>query len=138
MRTMKQVVAQTQHYCIGVDQDKNRVFITIIGFWRSPEEVDGYVRDLDQALLQLQPGFTLLTDLTQMKPHPQTLNPVHLQAQQLLIRGGLAQTAEVISSSIVQFQTELLSKQSAMPLRQFTSLAEAEAYLDALPPSRIL
>jgi hypothetical protein len=62
---MKQVVARNKHYEIGIDPDKNRAYITIIGFWRSPGEVGSYVQDLDQALVQLKPGFTLLTDLTQ-------------------------------------------------------------------------
>jgi hypothetical protein len=43
---MKQVVADTKHYQIGLDQSKNRAYITIIGFWRSPEEVGSYVKDL--------------------------------------------------------------------------------------------
>jgi hypothetical protein len=88
--------------------------------------------DLDGALLQLQPGFTLLTDLTQTKTHPQTLNRVHLAAQQLLLSRGLTQTAEVVPSSIVQFQTESLSKESQMPLQQFSSQMEAMAYLDRI------
>jgi hypothetical protein len=129
---MQQVINENKHYQIGIDKDQNRAFITIAGFWRNPEEVSEYLPDLDRALVQLQPGFTLLTDLSQMKTHPQTLNPVHLAAQQLLLSRGLTQTAEVVSSSIVQFQTESLSKQSAMPLRQFNSLEEASAYLDEI------
>ncbi len=129
---MKQVVFENKHYQIGLDKDKNRAYITIVGFWRSPQDVEDYVRHLDQVLLQLQPGFTLLTDLTEMKTHPQVINPIHLAAQQLLLDRGLTQTAEVVSSSIVQFQTESLSKQSAMPLRQYVSPQEAEAYLDTL------
>lgn len=129
---MRQVIYENQQYQIGIDKDKNRAFITIIGFWRNPEEVSEYLPDLDRALQQLQPDFTLLTDLSQMKPHPQALNPVHLAAQQLLLSRGLTQTAEVISSSIVQFQTDLLSKQSSMPLRQFKSLEQASAYLDEI------
>jgi hypothetical protein len=129
---MQQVITQSKHYQIGIDKDKNRAFITIIGFWRSPEEVSDYLPDLDGALLQLQPGFTLLTDLTQTKTHPQTLNRVHLAAQQLLLSRGLTQTAEVVPSSIVQFQTESLSKESQMPLQQFSSQMEAMAYLDRI------
>ena len=129
---MQQVIHENKHYQIGIDKEKNRAFITIIGFWRNPGEVSEYLPDLDRALLQLQPGFTLLTDLSQMKTHPQTLNPVHLAAQQLLLSRGLTQTAEVVASSMVQFQTESLSRQSAMPLQQFSSPVEAIAYLDSV------
>ncbi len=127
---MKQVYIENKHYQIGIDKSKNRIYLTILGFWRSPEEVGEYLPDLDGALAELRPGFTLLTDLTQMKSHPQALNPVHLGAQQLLLSRGLTQTAEIVRSSFVQFQAESLSKQSAMPRRQFSTFEEATTYLD--------
>jgi hypothetical protein len=83
--------------------------------------------------MPLKAGFTLLVDLTGMKAHPLSVQPVHLQAQQMMLARGLAQTAEVCASSMVVFQTGAISKQSQMPLRQFTSKEEAEAFLDALP-----
>jgi hypothetical protein len=118
-----------------MDPDKNRAYITIIGFWRSPEEAGPYVQDLDRALVQLKPGFTLLTDLTQMKAYPASVQPLHLEAQQLLLTRGLSQTAEVCASSMVEYQTNALSKKSSMPLRQFTDPGAAEAFLDAVPPT---
>ena len=135
VRIMKQVVARNKHYEIGMDPGKNRAYLTIIGFWRSPEEVGPYVQDLEQALVQLKPGFTLLTDLTQMKAHPASVQPLHLEAQQLLLTRGLSQTAEVCASSMVEYQTNALSKKSNMPLRQFTDQGAAEAFLDAVPPT---
>ncbi len=112
---MKQVVARNKHYEIGMDPGKNRAYITIIGFWRSPEEVGPYVQDLDRALVQLAPGFTLLTDLTQMKAYPASVQPLHLEAQQLLLTRGLSQTAEVCASSMVEYQTNTLSKKAVCP-----------------------
>ncbi|MBD0256749.1 MAG: hypothetical protein ICV83_13605 [Cytophagales bacterium] len=133
---MKQVVFRNKHYEIGLDPDKNRAYITIIGFWRDPAEVGPYVQDLDGALVRLKPGFTLLTDLTQMKTHPASVQPLHLAAQQLLLERGLSQTAEVCASSMVEYQANAISKKSNMPLRQFTDQAAAEAFLDSVPPAR--
>jgi hypothetical protein len=126
-----QQIAVTPYYRIGLDKAKNRVYLAILGFWRSPQEVSTYLEDLDRTMLLIKRGFTLLVDLSEMKAHPQALNAVHVKAQQLMINKGLAQTAEVTVNSIVQFQTDLLSKQSAMPLRQFNTRKEAEAYLDS-------
>ena len=69
-----------------------------------------------------------------MKTHPAEVQAINVKAQQLLLSGGLLQTAEVYASSFIQFQTTNLSKQSKMPLKQFTSKQEAEAYLDTVMP----
>ncbi|MDO1451479.1 hypothetical protein Q0590_34715 [Rhodocytophaga aerolata] len=127
----KRVTATNQHYQLSIDQAKNRAYITIIGFWRSPQEVATYVQDLDKALTQLRAKFTLLTDLRSMKTHPKEVQQLHLEAQQLLLSKGLLQTAEVYESSFIQFQTSTLSKESKMPLKQFTSIEMAEEYLDS-------
>jgi hypothetical protein len=127
----KRVTATNQHYELAIDQAKNRAYITIIGFWRSPQAVATYVPDLEKALTQLRARFTLLTDLRSMKTHPKEVQQLHLQAQQLLLSKGLLQTAEVYESSFIQFQTGNLSKQSKMPLKQFTSIQQAEQYLDS-------
>jgi hypothetical protein len=129
---MQQVISQNRFYQIAINKSINRAYITIIGFWRNKQEAASYLPDLEKALAQLKPGFTLLTDLTQMKTHPAEVQDVHLAAQALLLRKGLIQTAEIISSSLVQFQTDKISKNSKMPLRQFTSQQEATSYLDTV------
>lgn len=129
---MQQIISQNKFYKIVIDKSINRAYVTIIGFWRNTQEVASYLPDCEKALAQLTPGFTLLTDLTQMKVHPKELQEVHLAAQALLLQKGLSQTVEVISSSFVQFQTGNISKSSKMPLRQFASQQEAEAYLDSV------
>ena len=126
----KEIIASNNYYEIAIDRTKNRFYVTIKGFWRSSQDVVHYLKDLKTGLARLQRKFTLLTDLREMKIHPQEIQNIHLQAQQLLLNNGLMQTAEVYASSFVQFQTTNLSKQSKMPLKQFTSIGEAENYLD--------
>lgn len=128
----KEIIVKNKFYQIALNPSLNRVYLTIIGFWRTPQEVASYLPDLEKALRQLQPGFTLLTDLTGMKTHPAPVQAVHLAAQALLLRKGLRQTAEVTASSLVQFQTDTYAKNSKMPLRQFSSAEQAEAYLNTL------
>jgi hypothetical protein len=129
---MKKVITQNKFYEIAVDTQLNRAYLKIIGFWRSKPEVPHYIPDLEKALAHLQPSFTLLTDLSEMKTHPADVQELHLEAQALLLRKGLTQTAEVFTSSFVQFQAGNLSRKSKMPLRQFVQLDEAEIYLNTL------
>jgi len=127
-----ETIVKNKFYEIAINKVKSRVYIQIIGFWRSPQEAGNYLKDLDRALQGFSGKFTLLVDLTQMISHPLEVQPIHLQAQQLLLSRGLLQTAEVYKSSFVQFQTTKISKQSKMPLQQFTSIEGAEAYLDSI------
>ena len=129
---MKKVITQNKFYEISVDTEINRLYLKIIGFWRSREEVDHYISDLEKAVVCLKPSFTLLTDLSEMVTHPVEVHEVHLEAQALLLRKGLTHTAEVYTSSFVQFQAGNLSRKSNMPLRQFVHLEEAESFLSTL------
>ncbi len=42
-------IAKTAYYSIAVDTTKNRIYLTIIGFWKSPEIVPAYVEDMKKA-----------------------------------------------------------------------------------------
>lgn len=127
---MTQVLYDNPHYRLAIDPAKNRLYITIIGFWRQKEDVADYIKELALSLDRLQPGFTLLTDLRAMKAHPLEVMEIHIQAQRLVVGQGLLQTAEVFNSSLVQFQTQKYSDKSSMKLKQFASIQEAELYLD--------
>ena len=122
----------TLYYEISYQATKNRLFITIKGFWRNKADVASYLPDLKKILQKIKPGFTLLTDLTAMKTSPPEMQEVHIAAQKALVAAGLRYTAEVVASSFVQFQATQYSKTSEMPLKQFQSKAEAEAFLDTL------
>lgn len=121
-----------EYYELSYKPEINRLYVTIKGFWRSKEVVLEYVSDLKKILLSTKRDFTLLTDLRLMKTSPKEIEEVHLAAQAELLKFGLKQTAEVIESSFVQFQTNQYAKNSHMPVRQFQSIEEAQAFLDEM------
>lgn len=125
--------ANTDFYSLEVDRPKNRLRLTIRGFWRGPEDVPSYVADIRAAAAQLRPGFTLVADATLMQPHAQTVIAVHEEAQRALVAAGLDRTAEIIPSAIAQLQARRIAAASGMKKQVFTSLADAEAWLDAGP-----
>ncbi|MDN4165868.1 hypothetical protein QWY31_10155 [Cytophagales bacterium LB-30] len=122
----------TVHYEISYQAAKNRLYISIKGFWRNKADVASYLPDLKKILQKTKPGFTLLTDLRAMKTSPPEMQEIHIAAQKALVDAGLHCTAEVVASSFVQFQASQYSKTSEMPLKQFESKAAAEAFLDTL------
>ncbi|MBC8110205.1 MAG: hypothetical protein H7Y04_04005 [Verrucomicrobia bacterium] len=120
------------YYKFSYKPEINRLYIAIKGFWRTKEDVSGYVEDLGKILLLTEKNFTLLTDLREMKTSPKEIEEIHLAAQKELLKFGLRQTAEVVESSLVQSQTHRYSKNSEMPLEQFDSIEKAEAFLDEI------
>lgn len=127
---MTSTIAQTPQYKISVDKGKNRAYLTIVGFWRNPEEVPNYVSDWKKAVTMLRPGFTLLTDVREMKIHPASVRDVHEEAQKLLVNAGVRKVAELHADKVAEMQLDGVSKDSKMPKQNFSDPKEAELWLD--------
>jgi len=128
---MKKTVSENPHYILSLALDKNRAYLKIIGFWRNTEVVSNYLEDWRTTLSLLKTGFTLLTDATEMKTHPQELKKLHEDAQKLVMQAGLAKVAEVVKNDITQFQLDSVAETTSFPKRTFKSMEEAEKWLDA-------
>lgn len=128
---MKTTLAANPQYRLEVSSVKNRAYLTIIGFWRNPEQVAHYISDWQKALAYLKPGFTLLTDAREMKIHPASVRSLHEQAQKMVVEAGIKAVAELQGEKITEFQLDGLSKDSKMPKQNFSSEEEAEHWLDS-------
>ena len=78
-------------------------------------------------------GFTILTDATQVK----TLLPMWAETfhsiQVRMVDAGLAASAEVLSQdAMTKMQADRVSRQSGMLKQNFTTIANAEVWLDSL------
>lgn len=123
-------VAATDTYTIRCDQSKNRVYFAIVGSWKSRSDVPNYIADWKKALGFVSPGFTILSDLRQMKA--MLVHDLHVEAQQLLVDAGLKKTGEVVDTRGIATRAQLgeISKDSGMVVRRFATMEEAEAWLD--------
>jgi hypothetical protein len=130
---MTKEIAKNANYAIVIDETKNRVYLTISGFWRNAQAVENYIPDWQKTVKLLKPGFTLLTDLSTMVTHPTEVTHIHRQAQELITEKGLRFTAEIKPKDpVTAFQLAKVAQKSQMPVKQFASFADAEAYLDSL------
>ena len=124
-------IAKTNKYSVSVDSNKNRMYLTVVGFWASPSDVPNYIDDVKKASAAVTKGFTILTDLTQMKTPAPELGPIHEQAQKSLINAGLKKTAEILSDdAIAKMVMDRYSKASGMEKMVFNNKHDAEAWLD--------
>ncbi len=125
-------IAQTPQYELSVSVEKNRAYLRIIGFWRSPEQVPDYLTHWKKAIAVLKPGFTLITDARDMKIHPASVRKMHEEAQLMIIEAGVLKVAELQKDMITEMQLDGLSGETSMPKKNFTDQIKAEQWLDSL------
>ena len=123
-------ISSNKHYVIEIAPEKNRAYLKIIGFWRSPEVVPSYITDWKKALAGLKKDFTLLTDASEMKTHPQELRKLHEEAQTLLLKGQVRKVAEVMQDDVTEMQLNAVAKTTQFPKKNFRDRATAELWLD--------
>ncbi|MBL0742773.1 hypothetical protein [Chryseolinea lacunae] len=124
------IIRESKHYSISITPEKNRAYLKIVGFWRSPEVVPDYIADWNKAVSLLNKGFTLLTDASEMKTHPQEVRKLHEQAQAILLKNGVRKVAELVKDEVAEMQLDAVAKTTQFPKRNFRKAEDAERWLD--------
>jgi hypothetical protein len=78
----------------------------------------------------LKQGFTLLTDASEMKTHPQDVRKLHEQAQAIILKAGVSKVAEVLKDDVAEMQLDAVAKTTQFPKKNFKTAEEAEKWLD--------
>ena len=124
-------IAENEYYSLTVDEKRNRIYLTILGFWRGPDVVPNYISDITKAARSVSRDFTILTDVTQMTAPPTSIGEMHMKAQKILVDAGLCKTAELLpTAAISQMALDRYSRESGMNKGSFSSREEAEKWLD--------
>lgn len=126
----KILIAENKHYTLAVAQDKNRAYLKIIGYWRNVDAVPEYLNDWKKTLEKLKNGFTLLTDASEMKTHPQDVRKLHEQAQALVLKMNVSKVAEIIADDITEMQLDSVAKTTQFPKKNFNNIDAAEKWLN--------
>ena len=129
---MLEKIASNSYYDIAVDVSGNRTHLTIKGFWETTELVPNFITDIGAAAEKMRPGFTVLANLTRMKPPPAVVCAMHEEAQALLISCGLECTAEIVDDPSLEKVLNDHACQSKMNKQVFVNTVDAEAWLDSL------
>ncbi|WP_276496474.1 hypothetical protein [Pontibacter litorisediminis] len=88
-------VSNNPYYELNYDRSKNRVYLRINNYWKSPEVVPGYLGDWDKVIGLAQPGFTLLADFRNMLTHPASVKAMHEAVANRLAESQISYVAEV-------------------------------------------
>ena len=125
-------IASNDFYNINLDSERNRVYLKIKGFWKDPSQVPEYMDDWKRVLEHVQTGFTVVSDVTEMKPPSTSVIPLHENAQRMLVEAGLDRTAEIVGDAVLlEIQLKQYADRSSMKRAEFGNKEEAEAWLDS-------
>ena len=130
---MKTTIAKNQYYDISADANKNRIYLTLSGFWSDKSAVPDYLNDVSKSIQNVAPGFTVLVDMREFKTATEEITSIQKQAGGMLVQAGLERTAEVLSQEmkIQQITLENYGKASGMKKMSFHDEIEATKWLDA-------
>jgi len=131
---MRKIIEENDHYAITVNIAKNRIIIKPIGFWRSVKVVPNYLSLITNTIdTVLRKKFMVIFEASEMMTHPQEVQE-HIHAvgiKKILDKSPSAVVVVVPKDGIALMQAQFLNKQTGLPMKAFSSNAEAEAFLDA-------
>ncbi len=125
------LIALRPEYQLSVDQGKNRLFYQNFAAMQFARALPHYVADWQAALTQMQPGFTVLSDMQVVNQGNQALLAGFRAVEQLLVARGVRLLAEVHMPGLpTRVSSHDISHAQVMPVRHFLSVWEALQFLD--------
>lgn len=126
------LVAYRPEYHVRIDEARNRMVYERFEELTIAAELPFYLSDLQRALALLRPGFTVLADLRRTLGPNLHLLPLFMESHTMMMQAGIGMMAEVHPASHTMYQiSQVVRAQTHVPVRQFTSREEAEAFLDS-------
>ncbi len=127
------LIAFRPEYQITVEPIRNRLFYKHYAELTHTAALPNYLPDWEQALEVMRPGFTILSDMTDLPTVSDQLADLIGQAQLLVMRRGVRLVAAVhVSGSETYHASNTVREESALPICTFTDLWEADKFLDEL------
>jgi hypothetical protein len=120
-------------YEITTDRMKNRIYIALLGFWASRAEVPNYLSDIEKAAKELRKGFTVVVDITNVKPWVIEINALQEEAQKFLMKAGISNAVEVVADAdrLKKMTVNQISSKTGIEKKMFPSIEEADRWLDS-------
>jgi len=123
---------RTEHQ-ITVGPARNRIFYKHYAELAHAQELPDYHGDWQQALAVMQPGFTVLSDMTDLPTVSDHLAELIVQARQRVVSHGVRLVAAVHApDSETHYASETVREELGLPMRTFTDLWQADKFPDEL------
>lgn len=116
-------------YEVKTNALKNRLYISVDGAMVK-NEVELYKSTVKKNVQMLKPGFTVAIDLRKTSVVDQETLLQMQEIKKIAVSAGLSKSAVVMDSAILKMQTSRSFKDVGPQDKPFTSLEEAEKFLD--------
>ena len=128
------IIAFRPAYQLTVDPAKNRIFYQNFEHMQWAASLPHYVADWMAALAEVQPGFSILSDMQVVNQVSSLVpRPEFLAVERLIVARGVRMVAEIyLPGQPGRRHSDVVTTRLAMPVRQFLSLWEADQFLDEL------
>ncbi len=104
-----------------------------IGFWRSPEVVPDYLKQIvDTLKFKLDLKFSVILDITDMLTHPKEVQEqIHLEGiKQVAQLRPLIMLTVLPKDDISTMQAKFMARTLGREIKGFETVAEAESFLE--------
>jgi hypothetical protein len=127
------LIAFRSEYQLTVEDEKNRLFYQNFGQMQQATALPNYREDWAAALLEVQPGFSILSDMQIVNQVNQDLLAEFQAVEQLIVERGVHMVAEVhVPGLSTRRCSDGVTTSQAMPVRQFLTIWEAAQFLDEI------
>lgn len=129
---MKKEIAKNGLYELYVDPAKNRTHYIFKGFWEKPEDLPNLVEDHKRAMSEVGPGFSSITDLSEMKTPSQEASQLLVEIKNIADKKGQGRVARVVDKAMMRILSKRVSRESEMgkEVEHFGTYEEAVAWLN--------
>lgn len=135
---MKTIISTTDFYTIKVDQQKQRLYLKLNGFWQNPSVVKGYVNDVERSFNYFDKSFTCLADLSELMPYSSEVkNCVHKVVEKKLRTAGVKNSAQIMPTNFDTNELLEIDGGVGVSLNSFGDEEIAEMYLDTTTTTRV-
>lgn len=125
------IIATRPEYQITVECEKNRLFYQNFGHMQQATTLPNYLSDWTEALTEVRPGFSILSDMQVVNQSNQDLLTDFQAVEQLIVERGVSIVAEVhVPGLSTRRCCDEVTTAQAMPVRHFLTIWEAVQFLD--------
>jgi hypothetical protein len=111
---------------VKADTTANRVYVTLRGF-SSDQEMEQHVTRVAAEVRRLKPGFTMISDISQMKSATPNGTKLLQDIMGLYKKQGIARIIRIVGEDVIaKGQFNRLSKDAGIPVHYVSSHEEAE------------
>ncbi len=128
---MLERIASNSYYDVLIDTAKNRIYLTIKGFWQTRDLVPHYIDDLSEAADLMRPAFTVVANLSRMVPPTDEVGALHKTVQKLMLERGMVRVAEIADDPGLIGVANGYAAETRINKRVFSSPRFAEVWLDS-------